>query len=58
MKAKAQPQVATLYVGVDIAKDDFAAATVWAEQTKSLGKEENTEAGCETFASRIAANAS
>jgi transposase len=54
MKAKAQPQVATLYVGVDIAKHDFAAATVWAEQTKYLGKAKNTEAGCEAFTSRIA----
>lgn len=54
MKAKAQVQVATLYVGVDIAKDDFAAATVWAEQTKYLGKEKNTAAGCEAFTSRIA----
>lgn len=55
MKAKTQPQVATLYVGVDIAKDDFAAATAWAEQTKYLGKTKNTAAGCEAFASRIAA---
>jgi len=55
MKAKAQPQVATLYVGVDIAKADFAAATAWAEQTRYLGKEKNTAAGCEAFTSRIAA---
>ena len=55
MKAKTQPQVATLYVGVDIAKADFAAATVWQEQVKYLGKEKNTEAGCQVFTSRIAA---
>ncbi len=55
MKAKKQPQVAPLYVGVDIAKDDFAAAMAWAGQSKYLGKEKNTEAGCEAFISRIAA---
>jgi transposase len=53
MKAKAQPQLETLYVGVDIAKADFAAATVWQEQTKYLGKEKNTEAGCQAFTTRI-----
>jgi transposase len=55
MKAKTQPQVATLYVGVDIAKDDFAAATAWAGQTRYLGKTKNTAVDCQAFASHIAA---
>jgi transposase len=42
-----------LYVGVDIAKADFAAAIAWGGQTTSLGKTTNTAAGCAAFIASI-----
>jgi transposase len=55
----AQPQQAPerLYVGVDIAKADFAAAITWGGLTSRpsayLGKTANTEEGCRSFIARI-----
>lgn len=51
--ASTQPTAERLYVGVDIAKADFAAAIAWDGQTTSLGKTTNTEEGCCAFIASI-----
>ena len=51
--AQAQSTPERLYVGVDIAKADFAAAIAWGGQTTGLGKTTNTEEGCCAFMTSI-----
>ena len=52
-KASSNANPQRLYVGVDVAKADFAAATVWREQVEYWGKQPNTEAGCAALVARI-----
>jgi hypothetical protein len=45
VKASSNDNPQRLYVGVDVAKADFAAATVWREQVEYWGKQPNTGSG-------------
>lgn len=55
VEAQTQLPPARLYVGVDVAKADFAAATVWQAQASYLGKQPNTVEGCAAFVAQIGA---